>query len=635
MTRSPAGIRLALVFALAFTLFASTASRTITWWDGAHYPVVAATLSITNPPGSLLLTVLGWLWTRVLWCPPFAFQLNLLAAAIAAATVTVVAACAPRMFAAEPRTPARDAAVALVTGAWLATAFHLWTYATQYTPYGLSALFTAMILGLFLGWWHRAEDADDLQGLALLALVIGLDFSAHRTNQLLAPALLLGVALRRPRVLLSPRALAAALLAYAAGLATQAGYLALSARHPPIDMLDGHSLGDLWRFVRLDPIGGGFLLNLWPRRADFVRVQLADWGHFLWTNLGAAPVTRWAGLLVALLGLTALWRRSRRLAIALLTLFACAGLGAVLYFNRPATYFRTFDRHYLASLVVLSLFVGSGLHALAVMVRPPRPAAQRVVTALLGAAVVGWNLAANHAACDRSHTRYAEEFGRDLLEPLAPHAILFTNGDNDSFPPYYLQWVEHVRPDVLIVNLPILWMPGRQRQLQRAESAFANVRFGEHPAGDLVEANRWQRPVYLAVTVAPESAPELQHDLVVEGLVSRMRPPGSPPPDETALERFFAERALRALTGHERELLEPEIGRMLGSYVFAGIRLAQLQAARQDTVRALATLAQLERATAAPVLGEWTSEARDSLVTFRRGLEEWASERGPHRMSGP
>ena len=55
----------AVVSVCAFAVYAATAARTITWWDGSHYPLLARTLSITNPPGSLLLTLIGWFGTRV------------------------------------------------------------------------------------------------------------------------------------------------------------------------------------------------------------------------------------------------------------------------------------------------------------------------------------------------------------------------------------------------------------------------------------------------------------------------------------------------------------------------------------------------------------------------------------------
>jgi hypothetical protein len=68
---------------------------------------------------------------------------------------------------------------------------------------------------------------------------------------------------------------------------------------------------------------------------------------------------------------------------------------------------------------------------------------------------------------DRSGRYAARDYAIDYLESLEPNAIIFCNGDNDTFPLWYAQEVEGVRPDVKIVNLSYLasdWYVSQMRQ---------------------------------------------------------------------------------------------------------------------------------------------------------------------------
>jgi len=75
------------------------------------------------------------------------------------------------------------------------------------------------------------------------------------------------------------------------------------------------------------------------------------------------------------------------------------------------------------------------------------------VVCLLGAPVImgaqGWD---DH---DRSHKMVAHDIAVDYLQSCAPNAILFTYGDNDTYPLWYAQEVENIRPDIRLVNLSL------------------------------------------------------------------------------------------------------------------------------------------------------------------------------------
>ena len=177
------------VGATAFAAYATTAARTITWWDGSSYPLAAVTLGIPGAPGSLLLTVIGWFVSLVPIVHPVAFRLNLFAALLAATLAGLVAWLGARLATPEGREPGVvERFAGALAGLTFAFGVTPWTYATQFTPYVLSALWTGLIMTAALAWWRRPASSRGHARLFVLVLLFGLDFSVHRTNSLLLRA---------------------------------------------------------------------------------------------------------------------------------------------------------------------------------------------------------------------------------------------------------------------------------------------------------------------------------------------------------------------------------------------------------------------------------------------------------------
>src|SRR6185437_5635030 len=201
-----------------------TAYPTVTWWDSSSYSLGAATLGIESPPGSLLLTLLGWPVAHLPLGASPAHRLNLFAGLLAAVTVALVCAVALRLLGMSGRSINASAGRAIGAGLGALTlAFGptLWEHAIKFTPYVLTTVFTGLILWTLVRWWASADDPDAWRWIALLGLLVGLDFSVHRTNALLVPGALAWILMRRPRTLTSPRAVFAGAGALVAGLSLQ------------------------------------------------------------------------------------------------------------------------------------------------------------------------------------------------------------------------------------------------------------------------------------------------------------------------------------------------------------------------------------------------------------------------------
>lgn len=166
------------------------------------------------------------------------------------------------------------------------------------------------------------------------------------------------------------------------------------------------------------------------------------------------------------------WRR----AFAVGTLFLMTGIGIILYLNQTPLQPRERDYSYAGSFFAFSLWVGigaSGVIQLALEALKKSGSSEgtsKAVAGVLGAilllAVPGWMLLENYDDHDRSGNYVAREYALNMLESVDENAILFTNGDNDTFPLWYLQEVEGIRRDVRVVNLSLLNTPWYVRQLK-------------------------------------------------------------------------------------------------------------------------------------------------------------------------
>ncbi|GAB4322817.1 MAG: DUF2723 domain-containing protein [Bacteroidales bacterium] len=162
-------------------------------------------------------------------------------------------------------------------------------------------------------------------------------------------------------------------------------------------------------------------------------------------------------MLPFLLGLAGLFfqlNRDKSDTLVVSLLFFMTGIAIIIYLNQYPYQPRERDYAYAGSFYAFAIWIGLGVLAVTQWLQKVLKGEMAPVVATVACLVLvpgimakeGWD---DH---DRSGKTAARDFAINYLESCEPNAILFTNGDNDTFPLWYAQEVEGIRTDVRVVN---------------------------------------------------------------------------------------------------------------------------------------------------------------------------------------
>jgi len=151
-----------------------------------------------------------------------------------------------------------------------------------------------------------------------------------------------------------------------------------------------------------------------------------------------------------------------------LLLFFFTGMAIVLYLNQAGYQPRERDYAYVGSFYAFAVWIGLGVLKVRDWLSKglSQAAAASVATAICLLAVPVLMAQQEWDDHDRSKKELPRDLAKDYLESCAPNAILFTYGDNDTYPLWYAQEVEGIRRDVRVINFSLLGIDWYINQLR-------------------------------------------------------------------------------------------------------------------------------------------------------------------------
>jgi hypothetical protein len=162
-------------------------------------------------------------------------------------------------------------------------------------------------------------------------------------------------------------------------------------------------------------------------------------------------------LIFGLLGVVFHFSRRRKDFTTLFVLFIITGIGIIIYSNQPPNEPRERDYVLVGSFMTFCIWIGMGVLAiyqfLASKISGIAPAAIAGLLVLSAPVIMGFQNFDDHS---RKHHQASRDYAANFLNSVAPNAIIFTYGDNDTYPLWYAQEVENIRRDVRVVNLSLI-----------------------------------------------------------------------------------------------------------------------------------------------------------------------------------
>lgn len=524
-----------LVFFVTTVIYLSTLAPTVAFWDCGEFITTAYTLGIPHPPGAPFYTLLGRIFSMLPF-GEIAFRVNLLSAVAGIATVVLIYLCTVRLLSTWLDRENTVQQVAILAGgvvASLSTAFSFsfWNNAIEAEVYGLSMCITMLAVWVALRWDDAHKDHNSDRLLLFIAYLFGLGAGVHLQCLLTIPGILIllftdlmedrplkhqvlvvvglilypflsivfpigvaalltgavviGLLILRPEWR-NPQFWILGIIVGALGFSTYFALFIRSGLNPMIDMNDPENWENFKAFLGRQQYG---IHLVFPRRAEpwayqfdiHIKYFLQQFPFFdgisasfrravdvymsRYQIIQYSLITLALGIGGAVYHLRMDWKRFA----SLFAMFALMGVGLVLYLNMPDPEPREREYIFVGAYTFFGIWMGIGAAGLIAWMKTPSLAGVAAVLVLLVPAGI---LVKNYHVHDRTGDFVSYDYAYNIMATCEENAILFTNGDNDTYPLWFLQGVEGVRNDIQIVNLSLIKTSWYIKQLKRLGIEF-------------------------------------------------------------------------------------------------------------------------------------------------------------------
>ncbi len=557
------------VFITSFLLYFLTASRTVCFWDSGEFITAGSILGIAHPPGSPLYILLAKFASLKAFFLSAAQAINMLSVTFSAFSAVLLFYISEmilkKLFEDKISVIIGSTLIAFL-GAF---SYSLWQSSTEAEVYSGLIFFDLLIIFLTLKWAEIQKNYSHQNILLLIIYLFFLGFGIHQTVLQIFPAIIfiifydrlingnrklylkllgsiifllsiyailnpIGMKFRIPilsklvfavftiafliyfsRKDFSNKFILTAVFLVIVGLSTHIYLIIRTQFQPFLNHGHPHNLKMFLDYILRRQYGNTTFLH---RRASFVYQITGQYIPYLShqffnvdfikaiTGLSTKLISGLINFFIfgfGFLGIFLSGKKNKKIFLTILSLFLTSSIIMVYVINLSNSEVRPRDYFFILSYLIWVIWIGIGLTG--IFNRIKKKSLRYIIIAILFIFPV-LNIVSQYKIQNRSEDKFAVNYGANILNSLEKNAILFTLGDNDTFPLWYLQAVQDkniyqhkylskekysdsnyklldfrknrcngIRQDVSVVNLSLLNLHWYLRQIRDTENIAFNL----------------------------------------------------------------------------------------------------------------------------------------------------------------
>ena len=515
----------AAVFSVLIGVYLYTIAPTVSLWDCGEFIACSHILGVPHPPGTPFYVLIGRIFDIFLPFGEVAKRINFLSAfssALAGGFLFLLILKVVGRFKENQKKelPLNVYLISVFISIGAGLSFSVWDSAVEAEVYSTSLLIVTLGLWLVIHWSDNRGMKGDHNYLLLLVYLLALSFGIHLLPLLLIPGTLVFLLLTDWKVLKNPKLISFAVLLIAIGVSTYLYLLIRAQANPGVNEADPTTWARLWDVISRKQYGtDNFFerhtswetnLGFFPALFEQLKVffKYFSWQFFPYPRIHTGVLLRWVSLIgtylyvfIGVWGMLIHFKKDRESFWLFFILFILLSFGLVFYLNHefspsdpnPAHQPREpRERDYFwgTSFFLFMFYVFIGVYWITEWIKKRRPGfvwGGIIFSFILGIVPFISNIDSH---VNRRGNLLAHDYAHNILVGPEEYSIIFTYGDNDTFPIWFLQEVKGFRkfdPDkkkgVRLGNFSLMNTNWYIKELKRAQvpidfaSPFSKTRY--------------------------------------------------------------------------------------------------------------------------------------------------------------